>query len=52
MSYSTAYRMVMDGELEAFRVRNSWRTSEAVCDRYIDRRFAEQALQCETAEET
>lgn len=51
VSYSTAYRMVMDGELEAFRVRNSWRTSEAVCDGFIARRFAEQALQCETAEE-
>jgi len=43
-SYSTVYRLVVDGELNAFRLRNAWRTSTAACDEYVRRQFAEQAI--------
>ena len=42
-SYSTVYRLVTDGELDAFRLRNSWRTSTQACEAYVSRQFAEQA---------
>lgn len=43
-SYSTVYRLVTSGELDAFRLRNSWRTSSLACESYVRGRFAEQAL--------
>ena len=49
-SYSTVYRLVVDGELSAFRLRNAWRTSTAACEAYVRRRFAEQAVICKSAE--
>ena len=49
-SYSTVYRLVTDGELDAFRLRNSWRTSTAACDDYVNRQFAEQAIACRAAD--
>lgn len=45
-SYSTVYRLVVDGELDAFRLRNAWRTSTAACEAYVNRQFAEQAMSC------
>lgn len=50
VSYSTAYRLVASGELKAFKVRNSWRTSAAACDEYVRRRLDEQAWQCAAGE--
>ena len=50
VSYSTAYRLVASGELRAFKVRNSWRTSTAACEDYVRRRLEEQAWQCSAAE--
>lgn len=49
-SYSTVYRLVMDGELDAFRLRNAWRTSTAACEAYVRRQFAEQAMACKPAD--
>lgn len=43
-SYSTVYRLVKSGELDAFRLRNSWRTSSLACEQYVRHQFAEQAL--------
>lgn len=43
-SYSTVYRLVTDGQLDAFRLRNSWRTSTAACEAYVRRQFAEQSM--------
>ena len=43
-SYSTVYRLVTSGELQAFRLRNSWRTSTAACEEFVRRQFAEQAV--------
>lgn len=45
-SYSTVYRLVKSGELDAFRLRNSWRTSSLACEQYVRHQFAEQALSC------
>lgn len=42
-SYSTVYRMVQDGELKAFKLRNSWRTSKRACEAYVSERFAANA---------
>lgn len=42
-SYSTVYRLVIEGSLDAFRLRNSWRTSTAACEAYVRRQFAEHA---------
>ena len=50
-SYPTAHRMACSGELKAFRLRNSWRTSTAACEEYVRRGFAEQARTCRPAEE-
>lgn len=43
-SYSTAYRLAVSGELDAFRVRNSWRTSSLACEQYVRHQLAAQAL--------
>ncbi|MGI6535085.1 MAG: helix-turn-helix domain-containing protein [Eggerthellaceae bacterium] len=45
-SYSTVYRLVTSGELDAFRLRNSWRTSSLACEAYVRHQFAEQAISC------
>lgn len=42
-SYSTVYRLVMEGELDAFRLRTGWRTSTAACEAFVKRRFADHA---------
>lgn len=39
VSYSTAFRLAESGELKAFRIRNSWRTSTVACAQYIDRQM-------------
>lgn len=39
VSYSTAFRLTESGELKAFRIRNSWRTSTVACAQYIDRQM-------------
>lgn len=44
-------RLVVNGELKAFRLRNSWRTSTAACDEYIKRQFEEQAVICKSTDE-
>ena len=44
-------RLAKSGELKAFRLRNSWRTSTAACEEYVRRRFAEQARICQSVEE-
>ena len=41
-SYSTALRLANSGELRAFRVRGSWRTTTAICEAYIEQRLDEQ----------
>ena len=48
-SYSTVYRLVTAGELDAFRLRNSWRTSTAACDDYVSRQFAVNAISTRSA---
>lgn len=48
-SYSTVYRLVVEGELDAFRLRNAWRTSTAACEEYVRRQFAEQAVACKSS---
>ena len=45
-SYSTMLRLVTDGELRAFRIRNTWRTSTSACEEYKRRQYAEQAIAC------
>ena len=43
VSYSTVRRLVLSGELRAFRVRNSiWRTSTAVCRQYLAQQMSRQ----------
>ena len=49
-SYSTVYRLVIDGELEAFRLRYGWRTSEAACRMFMRKRFAERKATCKAIE--
>jgi|GEM_PF-1311148 len=49
-SYSTVYRLVVDGELRAFRIRNSWRTSTSACQEFVSRRFEEQSVICRSGE--
>ena len=51
VSYSTVLRLVRDGELAAFRLRNAWRTSDAACRRFVRRQFEEQAIACKSIEE-
>lgn len=43
-SYSTVYRLVKSGELDAFRLRNTWRTSSLACETYVRHQFAQQAV--------
>ena len=50
-SYPTALRLARSGELKAFKIHRIWRTSTSACDEYIKRRFAEQALMCQSVEE-
>ena len=45
-SYPTAVRLAESGELKAFRIRKSWRTSDAACDEFVRRQFELQALRC------
>lgn len=49
-SYATVYRLVVDGELKAFRIRNSWRTSTTACREFIRRGLDEQAAACRPTE--
>lgn len=49
-SYSTALRLANSGELRAFRVRGSWRTTTAICEEYIEQRLAEQQLISQSVE--
>ena len=49
-SYPTVHRLVSAGELKAFRIRNSWRTSTAACEEFVRRRFEEQAKICQSVE--
>lgn len=43
-SYSTVYRLVTEGALDAFRLRNNWRTSTKACEDFVRRQFAQQAV--------
>ena len=45
-SYPTAHRMACAGELKAFRLRSSWRTSTSACREYVERQMAEQERAC------
>ena len=47
ISYNTALRLAQTGELKAFRIRNTWRTSTAACEDYISEQFQIQATACE-----
>ncbi|MBP3866875.1 MAG: helix-turn-helix domain-containing protein, partial [Eggerthellaceae bacterium] len=38
-SYPTAVRMASSGELKAFRIRKTWRTSEAACREFVRSQF-------------
>ena len=49
-SYSTVYRLVVDGELRAFRIRNAWRTSTGACREFVNKRFEEQSVICRAGE--
>lgn len=49
-SYSAVYRLVIDGEFRAFRIRNSWRTSTGACQEFVSRRFEEQSVICRSGE--
>ena len=49
-SYSTVYRLVIDGELRAFRIRNAWRTSTGACRDFVSKRFEEQSVICRSGE--
>ena len=49
-SYSTVYRLVVDGELRAFRIRNAWRTSTGACHEFVSKRFEEQSVICRAGE--
>ena len=45
-SYLTAHRMACAGELKAFRLRSSWRTSTSACREYVERQMEEQERAC------
>lgn len=47
ISYNTVLRLAQTGELKAFRIRNSWRTSTAACESYISEQFRIQATECQ-----
>lgn len=50
-SLSTVLRLVNSGELHAFRIRKAWRTSSGVCDEFVKRQFADQAVICKSVDE-
>ena len=50
VSYPTAVRLAKSGELKAFRIRSTWRTSNVVCDEFIRQQFKLQADRCELAQ--
>ena len=47
VSYQTTARLARSGELKAFKIRGTWRTSTAVCEEYIQERYRIQALECQ-----
>lgn len=47
-SYPTVLRMATEGDLKAFRMRHTWRTSTAACEEFIQRKFDEQARACQS----
>ena len=47
ISYNTVLRLAQAGELKAFRIRNSWRTSTTACESYINEQFRIQAAECQ-----
>ena len=47
-SYPTVLRMATEGDLKAFRIRHTWRTSTAACEEFIQRKFDEQARACQS----
>lgn len=49
-SYPTVLRMATEGDLKAFRIRHTWRTSTAACDEFIQRKFDEQARACRSTQ--
>lgn len=49
-SYPTAVRLAHSGELRAFRIRKTWRTSEAACAQYVREQFDVQAVACQSVE--
>ena len=49
MSYPTAVRMANSGELKAFRIRKTWRTSDIACEEFINRQFKLQAARSRSA---
>ncbi|MBQ9068317.1 MAG: excisionase family DNA-binding protein [Eggerthellaceae bacterium] len=49
-SNSTLYRLVIDGELPAISLRNSWRSSDKAFEGYVEKLFAEQAATCKSQE--
>ena len=51
VSRVTVHRLVTDGELEGFRIRDAWRTSEGAVARYVARQFRLKAIKCKTPED-
>ena len=49
-SYPTAVRLAKSGELKAFRIRRTWRTSTAACEAFVREQFEVQALACQSVE--
>ena len=47
-SYPTVLRMATEGDLKAFRMRRTWRTSTAACEEFIQRKFDEQVRACQS----
>ena len=47
-SYPTVLRMATEGDLKAFRMRRTWRTSTAACEEFIQRKFDKQARACQS----
>ena len=50
-SYPTVHRLACSGELKAFKIRNTWRTSTVACEQFVKRGFDEQAQICQSVEE-
>ena len=49
-SYPTAMRLAKSGELKAFRIRKTWRTSESACREFVRSQFEIQAPACQSIE--